>query len=158
MTFLFLFIALWSHPVFVSVTNMDIDAQKKEISMSLSIFTEDMEVVLHNKYNIDGWIGTAQENPQCRELIKQYMNERFVLQVNRNEKLELKTDSIVVRDDAVWIYTKGYSSQFIRSVEIDNRILTDFFSSQTNLVIINTGRTEKGYKLSRQKSKIELSL
>lgn len=117
-----------------------------------------METVLHNKYGIDGWIGTPQEHKDCRQLIGEYLDERFTVKINHNEKVMLAKDSMVIHEDALWIYMKGKASQKINFMEINNRVLTDFFYTQTNLVIISTGKQEKGYKLDRKKHKIELSL
>jgi hypothetical protein len=137
---------------------MDIDAPQKSIVMSLSLFTDDLETVLHNKYGIDGWIGTDKEHQQSRKLIREYIDERLVIKVNHTEKLTLLTDSMAIIENALWFYMKAVSSQEIHHIEMDNRVLTDFFSTQTNLVIINTGSKEKGYQLDKRKHIIELSL
>lgn len=162
MTLLFVFwinfCSLFFHPVYVSVMNMDIEASEKKISMSLRVFTDDMETVLHNRYGIDGWIGTSGEHRNSRDLINEYVLEHVAVTVNRRERLNLSTDSMVLHGDALWIYMRGNPSETIRHIEIDNSVLTDFFNTQTNLVIINTGREEKGYKLNNRKRKIELSL
>ena len=159
---MFLFITVWFnvivHPLYVSVTNMDIDAQKGNILMSIKIFTEDLETVLHNKYNIDGWIGTSGEHRDCRRILGEYVNERFSIAVNNGKKVNLTTDSTTVVDDAMRFYMKGAAKQPIKNIEIDNRLLTDFFSRQTNLVIINAGKKETGHKLDRKTYKVELSL
>ena len=162
---MFLFFTVWLnfcsifvHPLYVSITNMDIDARKGSVVLSISIFTDDLETILHNKYNVDGWIGTPGEHRDGRRLIREYVNERFSIVVNNDEKLDLATDSMTIVEDAMWFYMKGTSKKTIRRMEIDNRLLTDFFSRQTNLVIINTGRDEIGRKLDRKNHKIELSL
>ena len=162
-----LFLAVWfnvcstffAHPLYVSVTNMDIDAQKRSIELSIRIFTDDLETILHNKYNIDGWIGTPAEHRDSRQLLREYVNERFSVVVNNGEKIGLVTDSMTIIDDCMWFYMKGAAQQAIRRVEIDNRLLTDFFSNQNNLVYAGIiGGDVKYFKLDRKKSKIELSL
>ena len=163
---MFLLVAVWfnfcsifAHPLYVSVTNMDIDAKKGSITLQLRIFTDDLETVLHSKYDVDGWIGTPGEHRDSRRLLNEYVNERFSITVNNGEKLNLLTDSITVIEDATWFYLKGTAQKSIKRIEIDNRVLTDFFSSQNNLVIICAGGKEvKWDKLNRKKYKIELSL
>jgi len=163
---MFLFLTLWLncssifglHPLYLAVANMDVDAQKGSIVLSIRLFTDDLETVLHNKYNIDGWIGTPREHRDGRRLLKDYLNERFSIVVNNNEKIILVTDSMTINDDAMWFYLKGVAQQPIKRVEIDNRILTDFFSNQINLVIINSNKNENGYKLNRKNHKIDLNL
>jgi hypothetical protein len=150
--------ALFAHPMYVSWTNIDVDAQRGNVLLSIRLFTDDLETILHNKYNVEGWIGTPGEHRDCRRLLKEYLNERFSVKVNNGEKLGLDTDSITIMDDMMWFYMKGTANKTIRNMEIDNRLLTDFFSNQNNLVIVSTGREEKWDKLNRKKYKIELSL
>jgi len=137
---------------------MDIDAQKGNITLSLWIFTDDLETILHNKYNVDGWIGTPKEHRDCRKLLLEYLNERFSITVNNGEKINLVTDSMTINDDMMWFYMKGTAERSINRIEVDNRVLTDLFSNQNNLVIVNTGKNETGRKLDRKTYKFELSL
>jgi hypothetical protein len=149
---------VFAHPLYVSVTNMDIDVQRGNIVLSIRIFTDDLETILHNKYNVDGWIGTPNEHRDSRRLLREYVDERFSIVVNSGKKLVLATDSMAIMEDAMWFYMKGTANKVIWNMEINNSLLTDFFAKQTNLVIIGIGRNEKGYKLDRKTHKIELSL
>jgi hypothetical protein len=137
---------------------MDVDAKKGSITLSLRIFTDDLETILHNKYNVDGWIGTPAEHRDSRRLLLEYLDERFSITVNNGEKINLVTDSITIADDTMWFYMKGAARRSINRIEIDNRVLTDFFLSQNNLIIINTGKNETGRILNRKTHKFELSL
>ena len=149
----------FAHPFYVSITNMDIDRQRGNIELSIRMFTDDLETILHHKYNVDGWIGTPAEHRDGRRLLREYVNERFSLLVNNGEKIDLITDSMTINDDSMWFYLRGATHQTIRRIEIDNRLLTDFFSGQTNMVMVGIiGNEVKYYKLDRKKFKIELSL
>ena len=166
-----LFFAVWFnvcsiffvHPSYVSISDMYVDAQRGSVYLKIRMFTDDLETILHNKYNVDGWIGTPKEHSDSRRLLKEYVNERFSVTVNNGEKMKLVTDSMIISNEeeaTMWFYMKGIAKKSIRQIEIDNRLLTDFFSNQKNLVIISTGRNEreKGFKLDRKNHKIELSL
>ena len=161
-----LFLAVWItnvvlHPVYVSMTNMDVDTQKGDIEVSIRIFTDDLETVLHNKYNVHSWIGTESEHVDSRRLLIQYVNERFKIVVNNSdEPVSLVTDSITIVGDMLWFNMSGSARQAIAAMEINNRLLTDFFPSQKNLMIVGTGENEreKGFNLDRRNYKVELSL
>jgi len=163
---MFLFFTVWihfcsvflAHPVNVSVTNIDLNAEKKSVELSIRLFVHDIETILHNKYNIDGWIGTPAEHGDGRRLLGEYIGERFSLTVNEREKVAITVDSTAIVDEKMWFFIKGEAHQIINKVEINNRLLTDFFSNQVNLVIINDGRRDFGYMLNRENHKIELSL
>ena len=165
---MFLFLAVWLnfcgtfvHPWYISITNMDVDEQKGDIVLRINLFVDELEVVLHNKYNIDGWLGTAAEHSDSRRLLMEYVNERLSVTVNNGEKIELVTDSITFNKEEeamLYFYMRGIAKQAIRRIEVDNRLLTEFFSNQTNLVYIDVRRGLKAYKLNRNKHKIELSL
>jgi len=138
---------------------MDVDAEAGNIDLYIRICTEDLEMILHNKYNVDGWIGTPAEHHDSRKLLMKYVNERFTITVNNNEKIALLTDSMAIDNDMMFFYMKGISKQAIKQIEVNNRLLTDFFSNQRNLVLIGiTGRSDKGYVLNRNNSTIMLSL
>jgi len=156
--FLTIWLSIFSHPHHVTVTNMDIDAEKGSIAMSIKIFTYDLETVLHNKYNVDGWIGMSNEHPNARQLMKEYVNERFSVSVNNGAKIELVTDSLTIVADAVFFHMKGEVNETISRVVVDNRLLIEFFSAQNNLVIINNGTRDFAYSLNRRNHNIELSL
>ena len=155
------FCSIFIHPTYFSITNMDIDAQRGSIVMDIRIFADDLETILHNKYNVEGWIGTSAEHRDGRRLLMEYVNERFSVTVNNGEKMELVTDSMIISKDVepmMCFYMKGDVQRSIRQMEIDNRLLTDFFAKQNNLVIIGVGRKEMGHKLNRKNHIIELSL
>ena len=147
------------HPVYVSMTNMDIDTQGGSIEVCIRMFTDDLETVLHNKYNVHSWIGTSGEHPDSRRLLTEYVNERFTVVVNNGEKIDIVTDSISIVEDMLWFNMKGAAGHSIKHIEIDNRLLTDFFPSQNNLMIIGTGNNERerGFNLNRINYKVELS-
>ena len=147
--------SFWAHPFYVSFTNIDLDAQKGNVFLSIRIFTDGLETILHNKYNVDGWIGTPKEHRDSRRLLREYIHERFSIAVNNGKKLDLQTDSISIVEDCMWFYMKSATQQTIRQLEIENRLLTDFFANQKNMVIINN---KIGRELNRKNPKIELSL
>ena len=153
---------LFAHPMYVSITDMDVDAQKGNIVLSIRIFTDDLETILHNKYDVDGWIGTPKEHRDSRRLLKEYVNERFSIVVNNSDKIELVIDSMTVTkedESSTWFYMKGVAQQSIRRIEVENRLLTDFFANQNNLMIISVEQKERIWKeLNRKNHKIELSL
>ena len=147
------------HPVYVSMTTIDIDTQNGNITLSIKMFNDELETVLHNKYNVHSIMGTPGEHGDSRRLLKEYVNERFSIKVNNGEKIALVTDSMTIIEDAMWFYMKNADKQAIKHVEIDNRLLTDFFSEQKNLVLIGiTGKKDKGHILNRKNSTIILSL
>jgi len=150
---------LSAHPQLVSITTMDIDSQNKNIKLYIRICIEELEIILHHKYNIDGWIGTSAEHRDSRKLLEEYVNERFTISVNNDEKMLLTTDSIAIDDVMMCFYMRGAAKQTIIQIEVNNRLLTDFFEKQMNLVLIGiAGRTDQGYVLNRQNSTIMLSL
>jgi len=138
---------------------VEIDTKGGGIALHIQIFTDDLETILHNKYNVHSWMGTSGEHPDSRRLLREYVNERFSVAVNNGEKLELVTDSMTIHEDnMMWFYMKSTIPKTIRHIEIDNRLLTDFFSGQNNLMIVAFEREEKTYRLNRNNHKIALSL
>jgi hypothetical protein len=137
---------------------MDIDAAENRIALSLKVFADDMETMLHNKYGIHGGIGTDREHRDAKRLLMEYLGERLTIEINHREKMTLRMDSMAIHEEAIWLYMQGKSSATMQYVTVHNRVLTDFFRTQSNLVMVSTGRKEEGYKLDKEKDKIELTI
>jgi hypothetical protein len=52
----------------------------------------------------------------------------------------------------------GKASANLRTLTVENRVLTDFFRTQTNLVIVAAGGAEKGFRLTRDDYKMQITL
>jgi len=139
--------SFFSHPVHVSVCNIDYNNSSKEFNISFKIFKDDFENIIMQKYNIELNLGKNNESKNCVSYINIYIFEHFALNINNINKAgkKLLFDKFEIQDLAVWIYYKYKISKDIENVEIINSLMTDLYVDQKNLVIFTYNSTEKAF-------------
>lgn len=158
---LFFFIFLFSHPVHVSISNIDYSEKNKSFDISLKIFVNDLEAVIDNKYHVKLNLGKSDESQNSIELINKYISENYVIIINNKikskNKMIFKDKKII--EDSIWLYYeyKGVKSN-IKNISIKDSILTDIYKDQNNLLIINYNNFQKGYNFKNDDDYIEMNL
>lgn len=140
---------LWSHPVHVSVTNIEFNIEKRGFLISFKIFYDDLETsILQTTQKKVSFKEKVSENDLS--LAKNYIVNNFNIKVNEKElKSKLKFATFNKNHEAIWLYfTLPFRSE-IKIVEIQNSILMNLYDDQTNLIIIKYKETEKGFTLKK---------
>jgi len=146
--FIQLLIIPCQHPLHVSITNVDFNNETKKFQVASKIFINDIEEVIYKKYNLK--INAINLKKEEEKQLLTYINERLAILVN-NKKQTLIYKQIKINDDAIWVY---YEFKFVdkaNNITIKNTILTDLFTDQANLVIINYKDIQKGVELRLNK-------
>lgn len=146
------------HPVHVSVTNMDIDPESGNINISIKLFSDDLEALISNRYNVQINI-TAQEDPGGKiEVLNRYIAETFNCQINGEDTVLLEFSKLKLNEEAIWLYyTYRYTGK-IRKIDVGNRLMLEKFEDQTNLLILTYRDTQNGYRLNNKNTELSLNI
>lgn len=130
----------FAHPIHVSFCNLEI--KDSTMTIAIKLFKDDFQLALDHNYSklVDMDNGNS-------KYIQSYINKMFTLKLNKDENLELKYLKSELNEDAIWLY---YSSDIhnIKKIELNNYLLLDIYSNQTNLVIVNYKGNQSGYRLN----------
>lgn len=156
---LLFFAFLHHHPLHVSFTNIDINRQAGELSLSIKCNTEDFSLLffhLHEK-NI-----TPEPDKDFTEaqllLINEYISRSFSL-VAGKDTLDLAFMKKEQDDLYLWLYYKAsFKALKKKGLVLNNTLLLDLYQDQTNLVIVNDGTRETGYRCDFQNRRCELDV
>lgn len=154
--FIFQLMCAYSHPVHVTVINIEPNAQKAVFEVSCKIFTDDLEqaVLQHTGVNVR----LTQNNPiqNINELLHKYVTSKFSIIINDKnippQKIKLVNYSIV--NDATWIYLEFPITNKIKTLAIQNDLLNHLHPDMTNLVIINWGNQQQGLTFTKHQTKL----
>ncbi|MFO7575220.1 MAG: DUF6702 family protein [Bacteroidales bacterium] len=151
---IFIFVtSLLFHPVHVSLGSLDYDDEKASFSLFLKLFSDDLEndCRLMKK---DAALQLYDENYMpSREIIEEYLDSRLFIESD-NKRLkgvlgEIAADAEEVRINVTYEYAgKG------RSFRIVNKIMTDLFDDQANLLIFRIDNYEEGFKFTPQLTEV----
>ncbi len=144
-------LAMASHPIHVSIVNMDLLSDSNLINYSVCLYYEDLQSLINYKYNtlIDF---SHQERMTFKEQqsILEYLNSSFILTDSQNKPLSSEFLHWKVEDDLVWFYFCVKEYTVPEKLTIENKLMTDLFSDQKNLLIINNGDLQQGYEFNKR--------
>jgi hypothetical protein len=118
-----------------------------------------MDALLKERYGIEAALGTAKESALADDYIKKYLKSKFILELNK----EITAYNYIGKkydNDVMIIYLEapeiGFST--LKSISIQNEVLTDLYEEQKNLVHIKWKGNKKSFVLIRENNKGMLNL
>ena len=112
----------FSHPLHVSVTNIEFDDNTSNYKVSFKIFTDDFEVALGQKNNLDVKITGATKDKNADSLIMNYLNSKFSVFFD-NQKQQINFLKIENNFEATWVHCSIEYEKKPIMVKIENFIL-----------------------------------
>lgn len=154
--FLFLFItSLFSftiHKYYVALTEIEYDSSSKSVQIIMNVFMDDIEMALNKEYNINAEISNTNEIDYINNYFEEYLQEHFKISVN-NELQEYLFIGKEYEDNMVYFYLEIENISGVKSIEIQNTILTKYFPEQQNLVKAKINNVRKSLFLSKENDK-----
>jgi hypothetical protein len=148
-----------AHPIHVSVTNLDVNSEKKEILITHKLYTDDFSLLFYHLFEKNLQPKADKEfNVTEIALVNNYLSAAFILESGKT-KLPLEYLRKEQDEQSIWLYYKcSFPPGKIRSLVLTDALLLDLFEDQTNLVIVTHGKNEQGltFNVRNLKSEIEL--
>lgn len=142
------------HKFYVSVTRVDYSEKEDALQITTRIFIDDLEAVLLERYGTETHLATKQETDTAGSLIEKYLHARFAVRVNGEERpvvfLGKKYDNDVV---VCFMEVPKLGLPGVKSLEVENDILTDLFEEQQNVVHFQIMGKKKSFVLLRENNK-----
>ncbi len=134
------------HPIYVSVSEIRIDDQKKQLSLSCKLFTDDLQEALYKEFN---WKADfRKESAKQDSLLEIYIKERVSIQY-ADANINLNWVGSELEKEAVWCYLEGTFRQSGKSIQMINRLLYDYLPKQSNIIHCYLNKKRKSYKLQQ---------
>jgi hypothetical protein len=148
-----------AHKFYVSVTNVGYSEEEASLQIISRIFIDDLENALKTRYGVDALLATPSESEEAETHIKRYFNAKFSVSVNgvpvEYTFLGKRYDNDLI---ICYIEVAGTGKEELKSVGIQNEILTDIFEEQKNLVHFDILGNKKSFVLVRENNKGMLNL
>lgn len=137
-----LYLSAAMHPFFISICQINHNAEAQTLEMAVKIFTADLETTLKAEGVADLQLGTLRETPEADAAIAAYLDRQITITVN-GQALKGKFIGKEVEMDVIWCYVEFPNVAAVRQVEMSNRLLLAQFESQTNIVHITVNGVRK---------------
>lgn len=122
------------HPIHVSITDVNLDEDRKALEFSSKVFLDDMEAHLRLERSepfLD--ITALPKTLSLDALIEPYFNERISVSINGKAK-EVDYVGAEIDGDVIYLYFQVLQVKKLKALTIENRILTDLYDDQVNMM------------------------
>lgn len=143
---------LWAakaHDFHVSLSTIDYNPQTRALEITAKIFTDDIERALTLLGAPNLRIGTPQESPETKEYLTRYLQNRIQIKVEGTEH-PVQYVGKEAEADATWFYLEITDINPPKQLEITQKVLTELFDDQSNLVHVTIAGRTQTLLLSRQ--------
>lgn len=150
---LILFIATSSfvvHKFYVAIFQIEENQSKKRIEITTRIFIDDLNIALEKKFNKK--FDLEKVNTQNNEFVSKYITSNFTISVNGEQKIMLFKSSEQENNVLICYFTINAIPK-IKSIAIENSILTETFNEQQNIIQAHFHNNRQSLLLTAEKSK-----
>ena len=144
----------WTHPLRLSVSQIEYSSGEAQITVSLRLFLTDVnEALVFDPENDELRLGREDETPNAEALLVAYLNEFVYLKINEEEipiVVQSKNIGGTGQDTVLELLIKHSVTPPLRSLEIKNAVFTDLFFDQTNVVYIHHDDTTRSLMLNKK--------
>ena len=136
---------LSAHKFYVSLTQINYNSKTKSIEVTLKLFTDDLELSTTNFSKKTVKIINAEDSDVE---IANYIKDKFSISIN-NKVQVLNYLGKEMENDVSWCYLEIKNVTDIQSIKINNRIFTEQFPDQKNLIHLNVNGVEESALLTK---------
>lgn len=136
------------HEFYVSITEIRYNAGSERFEISIRLFPDDLDRALLHRSGIHAQLATELEHKKADSLLMAYLMEDFSLKVN-GFMLELDYLGKEVESNAIWCYLESSRIEAPKAISVQNKILTEYFPDQVNIIQVYQGTWNKGLMLDR---------
>lgn len=143
---LILFFAFaFKHPFYLSVTDLKYNAKERALQGSVKIFTNDLEDALRKLENKPIDLINPKDTAAINKILFSYLQKHLSFKIN-GKPLSYTMLGFEHEQEAIWIYIESAKCPLPKKVEIENSLLYDFISSQSNIVHLEVNGKRKSLK------------
>jgi hypothetical protein len=136
----------FTHPFYMSVTEINHNAKDQILEISCKIFTNDFEASLSrlSKSKID--LSDAKSKAVSDKLIATYISGHLMLKVD-GRPVNLQFIGSEKETDATWCYFQVDKVPALKRLDVTNSLLYETFESQINIIHATANGIRKSTKL-----------
>lgn len=134
------------HPFYVSITSVDFNEPAQRMEISSRIFYDDLETALKDRRGLKIDLINPTDKSVADSLLATYFRSHFRLSVN-GEPVPLCYVGYEIDEDVAWCFFEATDVASVESLHIDNRILFEQFSKQSNILHVTAYGKRKSTKL-----------
>ncbi|HXD78371.1 MAG TPA: DUF6702 family protein [Puia sp.] len=135
-----------THPLYVSITEINHNAKDKILEVSCKIFTNDFESVLEKATGARVDLSSAKDKPGADKLIAGYVERHLRLTVD-GRPVQLQYVGSENEQDGTWSYFQVNNVTAVKRIDAVDDLLYDGFPSEINILHVTVGGQRQSTRL-----------
>lgn len=159
-TYLFLLLTIplfsfSSHKYYLSLTEINFNKETKAVQVIINVFMDDIELALNKDFGIDLQLTTKKELKNNGIYFKKYLHKKLEFTIN-NKIQNFNYIGKEYEGDFVFFYLEIENVENVKTLSVSNKVLTDHFPKQQNLIKVKVGKKNKSVLLSKEAYKTSI--
>jgi hypothetical protein len=145
-----------NHPIFVSVTEIELNTPQKTLEISCKLYTDDFEKTLrmNTKERVDLL------NPQVKKpmdvLVNNYIQQHLILQAD-GKKLTLQYLGYEQQEEGIVSFFQVANISSLKKLDITNNLLYEYKTEQLGIIHVTVNGNRKSTKLNNPVAQASIS-
>ena len=137
-----------AHKFYVSATDIEYNEKQRSLQIISHVFTDDLEDLLQSRYSKELVLVKDDEHPAADEYVEKYFQSKLRVKVNGKDR-KLNYIGKEYDKDQLLVYLEVEDVEPVKTIGVENAVLTDLFPEQKNVVKVEYGGTIKSLLLMR---------
>lgn len=148
------FLATTSHPIFVSVTEINHNATNKTLEISCKIFTDDFEQTLRQQHNTTIDLLNNSMKPKMNPLVNAYIQQHLQIAAD-GKKLSLQFLGFEQQEEGIISYFQANNVATVKKITVTDNILYTTKPQQMQIVHVMVNGERKSSRLNNPDDQVD---
>lgn len=149
---LFVLLAVFLHPFYVSVTEIRHNVKNKTVEVSSRLFFDDFEAALERQYHDKLNILKPADKNKADKMISAYIKKHLLISID-GRPADLQYVGYEIEEDGAWCYFEIKGVDKADNISVVNNILFEEHASQINMLHVIVNGQRKSTKLDNPQSR-----
>ncbi|WP_439129367.1 DUF6702 family protein [Polaribacter sp.] len=149
-------VSFTTHKYYLSLTQIKFKDKAKSVQIITSVFMDDIELALNKDYDIDLQLTTKKELENNDIYFEKYLKSKLTFKIN-DVAANFNYIGKEYEGDLVYFYLEIENINQVKSIDINNKILTKHFPEQQNLIKSKVGSKNKSVLLTKENHQSKLT-
>jgi hypothetical protein len=141
-----------AHPLFVSVTEIELNAKDKTLEISCKIFTDDFEKTLRQNYKTAVDLLKPKDKAAMNKLVSDYVQKHLLLTAN-GKKVSLQFIGYEQQEEGIVSFYQVNNIASLQKIDITDNILYEYKKEQIGIIHVTVDGNRKSTKLDNPADK-----
>ncbi|HEY4060835.1 MAG TPA: DUF6702 family protein [Puia sp.] len=135
-----------SHPLYITVTEINHNAKDRTLEISCKAFTNDFETVLEKMAKTKVDLSAPADKKASDQLIETYVEKHLLLRCD-GKPVTLHFIGSEKEEDGTWSYFQVNDIPAVKKIDVVNSLLYDGFDQEINIMHVTVGGERKSFRL-----------